>query len=707
MIETDVRAYQGGDVAALHTLNMLQSGLAAPQTSASLTAAMDQLTTLGNGQYAAVKDAALRATLDQVFASLVNLPTCYGLNFPAIYTSFVYGQYLPDNHHIWGSSSNSMWPEFVQDQDGSATPWQRPAGPASWRGAIDAFLAKYPGEPMPPPELVDPGDGIAWDGGHGERVIRHQLSRIDPAHWKDSLNAVQAIASLWDGQEQTVRAALGKETLQSGGAIQFLYCVLGLASGSPRQQSLAYIVASAPSSSPENPNAPLLGQLASFVLMAMIDPLGGIGSTNPDLQAWASQTASSGRGETPIAQLVQGTFTEQAKILRADPSYPMQDPYNPATGFDVRKTDALAAINATLKKLEPLSATARARRALERDRSSWSAGDLATYADLLRLEHNSIVSPTRDSLWDFMKVADTIGRAFNGIGNANVQQTVERVFNDLVDTPTSYQVKVPALFLGSAFGRWALERHPANNEAYGDALTFAEFAYSSDEAWNRTPAPPKLSGAIDDLLQNQWGPDKLPSATFWAIGARTFGDIAAFQKSVLDPAKWTDAAKVGDVLGKTAAAQASEVRGMLASSLTLDACVRLLYLLFGMFVAAPKERQLAGTIVAALVDSPEYPNDVFANQLVYAAAMALIDPDGDFTLTHDALKATLQTLHGLPRTSDPGTAALVQALRHHINVLNADPAYPLTDPYAASVNFPVRKADTLAALNAAWKGLRP
>lgn len=344
---------------------------------------------------------------------------------------------------------------------------------------------------------------------------------------------------------------------------------------------------------------------------------------------------------------------------------------------------------------------------MTRDPNSWTVADLGTYANLLRLEHNSIVSPTRDSLWDFMKVADTIGRAFNGIGSANVKQTVERVFNDLVDTPTSYQVTVPALFLGSAFGRWALERHAANDQTFGDTLTFAEFAYSSDEAWDRTPAPPKLAGAIDDLLQNQWAPNKLPAATFWATGANTFGAIFTFQQNVLDPARWTDVSKVGDVLGKTAAAQAAEVRTMLASPLTLDACVRLLYLLLGMFVAASKDRQLAGTIVAAPVDSPEYPNDVFANQLVYAAAMALIDPDGDYTLTHDPLKALLQSLHDLPRTTDPGTAALVQALRHHINVFNADPAYPLTDPYAAAVNFPVRKADTLAALNAAWKGIRP
>jgi hypothetical protein len=47
----------------------------------------------------------------------------------------------------------------------------------------------------------------------------------------------------------------------------------------------------------------------------------------------------------PASAALNQSLTNHLKVLIADSSYPMTDPYNPATGFTVRQTDTLAALN--------------------------------------------------------------------------------------------------------------------------------------------------------------------------------------------------------------------------------------------------------------------------------------------------------------------------------------------------------------------------
>jgi hypothetical protein len=114
---------------------------------------------------------------------------------------------------------------------------------------------------------------------------------------------------------------VGTNTLQTGDAIHLLYALLGLASGTPRRQALAYVVAAAPSDSPERPNSTVLAQLAYFVLMALVDPRGTIQWRHDQATAFAKDAANA-RGETPVALLLRRAFGQEMKFLEASKRIP-------------------------------------------------------------------------------------------------------------------------------------------------------------------------------------------------------------------------------------------------------------------------------------------------------------------------------------------------------------------------------------------------
>lgn len=686
------RAYQSDDVAALHSINALQAGLSAPQTFDSLTAAMNQLTNLGR-QYAAVHDAALRTSIEALFTSLAATQTSFGELLPGLYAAFAYGQYLPDNHTRDGSPSSSMWPVFVHGGDRSSPPWARPAGPPSWRTAIDTFLTKYPDQAhLPPLSLVDPGDN-SWNSG--PRVIQHQLTRVDPANWNNAQNAATAIDAVWAQQETDVRAMVGTDTLQSSDAIHLLYGLLGLASGTPRRQALAYVVANALSDSPERPNSTLLAQLAYFVLMALVDPMGAVRWTHAQATAFAKDAANA-RGEAPVVLLLRRVFGQELKFLEASPSYPLVDPYSRAT-FNVRQANALAAINATLKSLTPSRVDRHPG-----DGPHWTQNDSDVAAKLVRFE-SELVHPASKGLWNAMAMADALANASGGVSDPLLGRSVDPLFGQLVTAPMSDQATFLELYVAAAYGRFAEGRGNQNLSGLADKLVFYVFRTALD-TWSEPKSPPSWSAALVALF-GRWTDTQLPPAKIWKRHANTWGDIGRWQRQLLDGATWVDKATPPPPVAKAIAAQADALRAAAGQRLTPDTCLAILHLLPSFILGAAPERDFAKRIATSPAPSDEYPDVTFARQLVYLVAMTLVDPFGVYQWSHDQVRTLLQLVRDLYRGDDPATAAMLDGLTYHITLFDADPAYPLSDPYS-SETLPVRQTDTLAALNAAWKKIQ-
>lgn len=125
----------------------------------------------------------------------------------------------------------------------------------------------------------------------------------------------------------------------------------------------------------------------------------------------------------------------------------------------------------------------------------------------------------------------------------------------------------------------------------------------------------------------------------------------------------------------------------------------LLHLLMGMTTGTSAPSVRARNLIGSPCNSAEYPNDTFANQLVYGVLLTLADPLGAWGLNNSQLQALLHDMQGPLLGNDPGSAAVRQSLVNHHKILAADSAYPLQDPYT-NLPFPQRVTDTLASLDA-------
>jgi hypothetical protein len=116
-------------------------------------------------------------------------------------------------------------------------------------------------------------------------------------------------------------------------------------------------------------------------------------------------------------------------------------------------------------------------------------------------------------------------------------------------------------------------------------------------------------------------------------------------------------------------------------------------------------QSLALQIVNAATDSPEYPNDIFINQLVYLTLLYLADPMGSYGWNNAQLQSILRDVQSVILANDPASAAIKSSLTQHGKVLNSDASYPMTDPYNPNIGFNQRKTDTLFALEKARAAL--
>ncbi len=156
----------------------------------------------------------------------------------------------------------------------------------------------------------------------------------------------------------------------------------------------------------------------------------------------------------------------------------------------------------------------------------------------------------------------------------------------------------------------------------------------------------------------------------------------------------------GQVAGDLVGAQGSSLDAVIEQQvLTGDDYYFVLYLLIGLVTGTSASSARARSLISSLCAPPEYPNDVFANQLVYSVLLTLGDPSGSWGMDNGQLRSVLEDLRGPLLGKDPGSVALRDSLAKHHRILVSDAAYPLQDPYTETP-FPERQTDTLFALDA-------
>ena len=151
--------------------------------------------------------------------------------------------------------------------------------------------------------------------------------------------------------------------------------------------------------------------------------------------------------------------------------------------------------------------------------------------------------------------------------------------------------------------------------------------------------------------------------------------IQQFEYSRFDPANWQNSNVFVQTLQQTGIwkDQSAMVKNLMKEpALTADAYFYLIFLLIGLATSDAGDRQLALRIVNAPVNSMEYPNDTFINQLVYSALMYFADPLGDFNYDNAQLQEMLNNVSSSIVSTDAASAAIKQSIVKSLKILHSD-----------------------------------
>jgi hypothetical protein len=335
----------------------------------------------------------------------------------------------------------------------------------------------------------------------------------------------------------------------------------------------------------------------------------------------------------------------------------------------------------------------------------WTQKDTEALTKLVRFEEE-IVRSAGGGLWDAMELADQLANSSAGVTDKLLADNLQSLFSELATAPMSYHATDRATFLelyiAAAFGRWSTREYawnPADSIAPHDF--FKLFLHTATDAWRPPHSPSSWTSALQPVL-DFWDYPRLPPEKLCVTRALVWGEITNHQRDVLATTKWINTEQPPAPIANAIKAQADAVRTMGKDGLTPDACITLLFFFASILLGATAEHDLAKRLAAAKAPSDEYPDASFPWQLVYKVAMTLVDPLGEYSWSHDKVRAQLQAVRELFRGTDDLSKAMVDAIAYHLQVFDADTNYPIEDPYS-SETFPVRQADTLYALNSIWK----
>src|SRR5262245_58571389 len=290
-------------------------------------------------------------------------------------------------------------------------------------------------------------------------------------------------------------------------------------------------------------------------------------------------------------------------------------------------------------------------------------GDIAVFPILIRIQNDigpGVTPLTQAGVLDFMAQLDVLAKQFYPqIHNAHVKAWVDGIFTPLISTLTVYQCSVTGLYILSAWGRWLADKPLLISETqYFIAFLSFELAPSGNgQSW-KPETPGYWCDAVDSVFWGWGGDGTRVEALFWNGPWRTIEEQLGYIEGRFAPSQWTDVGAVSEIVGKVVGpAQSTAVHALLTDGvLSLDAALLLPWLLLFMVTfSGTADQRLAGKILSASTSSPEYPNDIFANQLIYYMLMTLADPKGNFAWPNETLQRTLQSLIAVIRRDDPAS----------------------------------------------------
>ena len=390
-----------------------------------------------------------------------------------------------------------------------------------------------------------------------------------------------------------------------------------------------------------------------------------------------------------------------------------------------------------------------------------AASELAAVRALLALQNMlGAAAPTftSASVIAMMAQLDALSAAYPQILNGMFQSWVQQLYTLLAGVQTVYGQNFPALYLTyqvSAFAftptseqvhvkgtnfdasltvpRWTSDATPWNTYpqavycnggeyslaqygvypafssqcalvyyvAYQSAtLTFSAnlLGVSLREPWIPPANPSSWNQAVTALMTS-WGPANTPANV---IPRCTFDNYVSAHSAVLDPQSWTDVEQVKAGVAPVWQSQLALMTQCLsAPQLSSDTYFFVLHLLIALTNGNADCQAMASKLVSAPCCSIEYPNDIFANQLVYLVLMYMADPAGSYVWSNVQLQQALTNLCSVVTGSDSASQALLASLQQHQKLLLVDAAYPLQDPYVPAIGFDQRVTDTLYALDQA------
>lgn len=370
--------------------------------------------------------------------------------------------------------------------------------------------------------------------------------------------------------------------------------------------------------------------------------------------------------------------------------------------------------------------------------------DTAAFATLLRAQGAlgpARTTPGQAQFLAFFEAIDTFAyNAYTRINNPRLMGWVDQLYPPLIQTRTCHGISAAGMYVLYVYAQYTKACFRQKPEFWPADTTIVDYWLSrggvrsadfgphvlpSASPWNfftgmwRPPAQPTalldaLCKEVDVLTAALQAAGKNTStvALFISQGLGTCEVpecVVQFEQSRFDPANWTDSGTFTANLARAPLwqEQRDDMAGMLRpDALDADDYFFLLYLLLALPCGDARSRQLAQRTAGANASSQEYPNDTFANLLVYLTLMNLADPGGDFAWTNAQLQAHVATLGGLVTGADPASQTLKASLTHHGKVLRSDTSYPMHDPYCPSVGFNRRVTDTLFALDEARAALR-
>lgn len=302
-----------------------------------------------SSSYGAVANGTWKAWYDQIFSALTTTDDLARICVIHQYASWL-GKHPFDSWWPLHDCQLSLWHIYRQgfDWHPSTPPLQVvreffgpgiriPIGPEIWQKSIQDLIAAWGDNP--PKEIIKVGPKIE---------NRQECEAFERSVLNDSAEFPRIIAktkTVWKSQ-LLVLSLLLREKSCAVDCYPFLsFLLLALVAGSPVEQTLAQEIVNAPTASREHPNDLFINQLLYLTLLDWIDPLGSYRWNSSQLKQALVDLQNVILLNDPASTVIRTTLKRYENIIRADPGYPLHDPYNAAVGFAQRKADTLQALD--------------------------------------------------------------------------------------------------------------------------------------------------------------------------------------------------------------------------------------------------------------------------------------------------------------------------------------------------------------------------